>query len=388
MLNIILKDIPAVRDNLLPLTFTRPVADLRMGILTIRGKWEKMLPGIYSYITPEYLAKKYPVIKRNTDNIIIASHIFPTPGIVEAIKKLQPGEALMCGDETIARRGSIEGKAECTIQVDEISAGVRNLYDLFIHNSVALEFDFTLLTSGRTSQPISPTNTIIGDPSRVFLEEGAVMEGATVNTTHGPIYIGRGAEVMEGACVRGPMALCDHSEIKMGAKIYGATTIGPHCKVGGEVANVILIGYSNKAHDGFLGNSVIGEWCNIAAGCVASNLKNDYTEIKLWNYPLRRFLRTGLQFCGLIMGDHSKTGVNTMINTATVFGMGVNIHGAGYPRNFVPSFMEGSTAGLYEVPVSKFLDTARRVMARRNVTLTPVDEEIFHTLYHITDDFK
>lgn len=388
MLNIILKDIPAVRDNLLPLTFTRPVADLRMGILSIRGKWERMLPGIYSYLTPEYLSKKYPVINRNNDNIIIASHVFPTPGLVEAVKKLQPGEALMCADEAIARRGSVDGKAEREIQIDEIPAGIHNLYDIFLHNSVALEYDFSLLTDGRTSQPISPTNTIIGDASRVFLEAGATMEGAIINTMHGPVYLGRGAEVMEGSCIRGPFSLGDYSEIKMGAKIYGATTIGPHCKVGGEVANVVMIGYSNKAHDGFLGNSVIGEWCNIAAGCVASNLKNDYTEIKLWNYPLRRFLRTGLQFCGLIMGDHSKTGVNTMINTATVFGMGVNIHGAGYPRNFVPSFMEGSTAGLYEVPVSKFLDIARRVMARRNVTLTPVEEEIFHTLYHITDDFK
>ena len=193
---------------------------------------------------------------------------------------------------------------------------------------------------------------------------------------------------MEGSCIRGAFALCEGSEIKMGTKIYGATTVGPHCKVGGEINNVVFNGYSNKAHDGFLGNAVIGEWCNIAAGCVASNLKNDYPEIKLWNYPLRRFLRTGLQFCGLIMGDHSKTGINTMINTATVLGVGVNIHGAGYPRNFVPSFMEGSTAGLSEVPISKFLETARKVMARRNIALTNVDEEIIETLYRITDDYK
>ncbi len=202
------------------------------------------------------------------------------------------------------------------------------------------------------------------------------------------MYIGKGAEIMEGSCIRGPFALCDHSEVKMGAKIFGATTVGPHCKVGGEISNTVFIGYSNKAHDGFIGNAVIGEWCNLAAGCVVSNLKNDYSEVKLWNYPARRFLRTGLQFCGLFMGDHSKTGINTMINTATVVGVGVNLHGAGYPRNFVPSFMEGSAAGLYEVPASKFLDTARKVMARRNITLSQVDADIFETLYKITDDFK
>ena len=377
-----------MRDNLLPLTFTRPVADIRMGILTNRGRWEIMLPGVYSYITPDYLTKKYPTISRDDNNIIIASHIFPTPGLVKAISELNPDEALAYDQDIIARRGPLESKPKKIIQVDEIPSGIHNLYDIFIHNSVALEFDFYLLTNGRTSQPIPQSNIVIGDKSKIFIEKGATVEGATLNTTHGPIYIGENAEIMEGSCVRGSFALCEHSEVKMGAKIYGATTIGPHCKVGGELANVVFIGYSNKAHDGFLGNSVIGEWCNIAAGSVASNLKNDYTEIKLWNYPLRRFLRTSLQFCGMIMGDHSKTGINTMINTATVLGVGVNIHGAGYPRNFVPSFMEGSTSGLYETPISKFLDTARRVMARRSVTLSQVDEEMFETLYHITDDYK
>lgn len=389
MLNIILRDIPAVRDNLLPLTFTRPVSEIRTGILTIREKWQHMLPGVYSYMTPDYLRAKYPaILSPEEDNIIISSHILPTAELVEAIGRLQPGEALMSGDEELARRGTPDAATSHTIQHTEIPTAIRHLYDIFRYNDIALEFDFSLVTSGRESCPLSPTNTVIGDPSRVFIEEGATVEGAIINVKNGPVYIGRNSEVMEGACIRGGLALCESSEIKMGAKIYGATTIGPHCKVGGEIANVVMIGYSNKAHDGFLGNAVIGEWCNIAAGCVASNLKNDYTEVKLWNYPQRRFLRTGMQFCGVIMGDHSKTGINTMLNTATVLGVGVNIHGAGYPRNFVPSFMEGSTAGLYEVPTSKFLDTARRVMARRNVTLTQVDVDIFETLYVITDTFK
>ncbi|MCI9607977.1 MAG: glucose-1-phosphate thymidylyltransferase [Muribaculaceae bacterium] len=389
MLNIILKDCRAVRDNLLPLTFTRPVADIRVGIRTIREKWESMLPGVYSYATEEYLANKFPCINNpQGDSIIISAHFLPTPNIIRCINSLAVGEALAYNGEVIAARGTLSTEYTRLIEVDEIPVAIRNLYDIFLNNAIAIDFDFNLMTKGRDSAALSPSNTVIGDPRKIFVEDDATVEGAIINTTHGPVYIGRGAEIMEGSCIRGPFALCEGAEVKMGAKIYGATTIGPHCKVGGEIANAVFIGYSNKAHDGFIGNAVIGEWCNLAAGCVVSNLKNDYSEVKLWNYPARRFLRTGLQFCGLFMGDHSKTGINTMINTATVVGVGVNLHGAGYPRNFVPSFMEGSSAGLYEVPVSKFIDTARKVMARRNIALSQVDIEIFETLYRITDDFK
>ena len=214
--------------------------------------------------------------------------------------------------------------------------------------------------------------TVIGTSARIFLDEGARAEGVTFNTEHGPIYVGPGAEIMEGSCLRGPVAILDHSTVNMLTRIYGATTIGRHCKVGGEINNIVMHDYTNKAHDGFLGNAVIGSWCNLGAGCVASNLKNDYTEIKLWHYPTRRFRRTGLQFCGLIMGDHSKAGINTMFNTATTVGVGVNIHGTGFPRNFVGSFSEGgATMGYSEVPLSKFFAIARRVMARRQVELTP-----------------
>lgn len=389
MRNIILKDVPATRNNLLPLTFTRPVADLRIGILTLREKWEMLLPGVYSYITEDYLTIKFPCIcSPDNDNIVISAHFLPTPMVVQGIESLEPGQALTFQGEVIAHRGKIDETSLELIEIEEIPSFIHYLYDIFLLNADALEFDFHLITDGRQSQPISPTNTVIGDPSRIFIEEGATVEGSVLNSRYGSIYIGKNTEVMEGSCIRGAFALCESSEVNMGTKVYGATTIGPHCKVGGEINNVVFTGYSNKAHDGFLGNAVIGEWCNIAAGCVASNLKNDYTEIKLWNYPLRRFLRTGLQFCGMIMGDHSKTGINTMINTATVIGVGVNFHGAGYPRNFLPSFMEGSTAGLNEVPLSKFLEIARKVMARRNVALTNVDEEIFRTLVHITDDYK
>jgi UDP-N-acetylglucosamine diphosphorylase/glucosamine-1-phosphate N-acetyltransferase len=267
-------------------------------------------------------------------------------------------------------------------------------YDIFMENHRGIVEDFALLTHGRASQSLSDTNTVIGNPvddngnPMIFIEEGAVVEGAMLNVKNGPIYVGRNAEVMEGSCLRGPIALCEHAVVNMGTRMYGATTLGPYCKVGGEVNNVVMMGYSNKAHDGFLGNAVIGEWCNIGGGSTASNLKNDYTEIKLWNYPAHRFLRTGLQFCGLIMGDHSKSGINCMFNTATVLGVGVNIHGAGFPRNFVASFSEGSASGFTDVPLTKFFDIARRMMARRGLTLSEIDMRIFESIHAFADNYK
>ena len=388
MENIILYDVASVRDNLLPMTYTRPVAELRIGIMTIREKWEKALAGQYSYlVSEEYLAEKYPATLVNADtDLYIASHVCPTPRLAEAVKSLAPGEALLVDGAEVARRGRA---AAVTMRDCDIALlAITKLTDLFTLNGEALEQDFAAITAGRESQPISDTVTVIGDRSRVFLEEGAWVEAAVLNVQGGPVYIGRNAEVMEGTLVRGPLALCHDSHINMATRVYGATTIGPHCKVGGEISNVVMLGYSNKAHDGFLGNAVIGEWCNLGADCVASNLKNDYTEIKLWNYPAHRFLRTGLQFCGLIMGDHSKAGINTMFNTATVVGVGVNIHGSGFPRNFVASFSEGGNAGMSDVPMSKFFDIARRVMARRGVELTPTDIAIFNAIRDCADNYK
>jgi len=272
--------------------------------------------------------------------------------------------------------------------LDSRPDGLYNLWDIFMKNGEKITEDFSRLTGHVKSQPLSDSCTLIGPADRLFIAEGASVEGAIINTKGGPVYIGRDAEVMEGSCLRGPIALCDNAHINMGTKVYGDTTIGPWCKVGGELNNVVMIGYSNKAHDGFLGNAVIGEWCNLGAGCVASNLKNDYTEIKLWNYPAHRFLKTGLQFCGLIMGDHSKAGINTMFNTATVVGVGVNIHGSGFPRTFIPSFSEGSTAGFTDVSMTKFLAIARRVMGRRHVELTEADESIYRAILEFAENYK
>ena len=397
MRNIILFVDKVARENLLPLSFTRPVADMRFGIMTIRQKWEKALAGNYSYLTVEYLSKKYAK-SIAAENVFIAGNVCPGSELVAMIETMKEGDAITSDKGLVAFCGSLTD-FECRqwrneTRLRHTPLAINMLYDIFLNNDKALEQDFKVLTAGRKSAPLSKTNTVVGDAvaadgtPRIFVEEGAVVEAAVLNVVNGPIYIGRDAEVMEGSCIRAPFALCDHAVVNMGARIYGATTIGPYCKVGGELNNVVMIGYSNKAHDGFLGNAVIGEWCNLGGGTTASNLKNDYTEIKLWNYPAHRFLRTGLQFCGLIMGDHSKTGINCMFNTATVVGVGVNIHGAGFPRNFVASFSEGSSAGFTDVSLAKFFDIAERMMARRKVELTETDREIFNSIYNIADTYK
>lgn len=393
-LNVILFDDNEVRKHLMPFTYTRPTAELRVGITTIAEKWQAMLgEATYSYLTVPYLKKKFPLHARRSSNLMVAGHVIPTPKLAQLVLDLQEGEALMVGEELIAFNGNahdFDARHYSRVLYPKRKPLVlHHLYDIFEYNGKVLEQDFVRLTAGRQSQPLSPTNTVIGDVKRIFVEEGAYVEGAMLNTQSGPIYIGKDVEVMEGACIRGGFAACHDAKVRIGAKVYGATTLGPHVKIGGEVENTVFIGYSNKAHDGFLGDAVIGEWCNIGGGTTASNLKNDYAEIKLWNYASKRFERTGLQFCGLFMGDHSKIGVNGMINTATVLGVGVNIHGAGFPRNFVASFQEGSaTAGFKDVPLETFYTIAERVMARRNIPFTEVDRNIFKAIYNIRDRYK
>ena len=376
MKNIILFDPVEARDRLLPLTLTRPVALIRHGITTISEKWQKAIPGAYSYSTQDYLSMKYPMVEAaDGDNLFIAGNLHPDDKLVEAILALNIGEALTFEGETIARRGN--GNPDSEIEYDGTPFRLSNVWDIFMLNDEAIRRDFELLTAGRSSRPLSDSCRLIGDPSQLFIEEGATVECANINVSKGPVYIGRDAEVMEGACLRGPIAMCEHSVVNMGGKIYGATTLGPYCKVGGELNNVVMTGFSNKAHDGFLGNAVIGEWCNLGAGCTASNLKNTYAPIKLWSMAEGRFVKTDMQFCGLIMGDHSKAGINTMFNTATVIGVGVNFYGAGFPRTYLPSFTEGSPLGMKPVIMDRFFDTASRMMSRRHKELTPIDKEIY-----------
>lgn len=339
------------RHSLLPLTFTRPVSEIRMGILTMRERRELLAPAIYSSVTADYLTVKYPADPEATEILDAAEIAGTDDGSGQPLRIMRP-------------------------------------HDIFTFCGEALAIDFRLVTDGRKSQPLSATNTLIGPADRLFIEPGATVEGAVISTVGGNVYIGRDAFVSEGCCLRGPLSIGESTIVNMGARIYGPTAIGPQCRIGGELNNVVIQGYSNKAHDGFLGNAVIGEWCNIGAGCNASNLKNDYTEVKQWSYPQRRFVKTGLLHCGLVMGDHSKAGINTMLNTATVTGVGVNIHGTGFPRNFVASFSEGSAAGFDTVPLKKFLDTARRVMERRSVELTDADIAILTEVYHLTESYR
>lgn len=399
MTNIILFDDKDTWTDLLPIVYTRPISDIRIGILTIKEKWQKYFPDHdFSCLTAEYLSVKYPT-NITDDNLFIAGNCCPDKNFADAVSVLGNGEALAYNGELVAYRGTMEGFKSVTLEeaapyTASSLTMLHQLYDIFLLNGSEMRRDYHIIIAGRESQPLSETCTIVG-PYRlddgcpaIFIEEGATVEAVTLNTTGGPIYIGKDAVIMEGVCIRAPFAACRHSQVNMGAKIYGATTLGPYCKVGGELNNVVMIGYSNKAHDGFLGNAVIGEWCNIGAGTNASNLKNDYTEIKLWNYRAHRFLRTGLQFCGLIMGDHSKAGINCMFNTATVIGVGVNVHGAGFPRNFVASFSEGSVAGYTDVSVVKFFDIAKRMMARRGIELSETDKEIFESIYRIAENYK
>ena len=385
--------------NLLPLSFTRPVADFRVGINTIREKWERALPASYRYLPVDYLREKFGDIDNpHADHLFIAGALLPDPFIVDAIMELQSGQAILCHDMPVAFRGAWADLSDGRWEAKETGRTpdyIRYVFDIFLLNPSQIEYDFRHVVRGRISQPLSPSNKVIGDftdsdgRQMLFIEEGACVEGATINLTKGPVYIGREAEVMEGSCLRGPLALCNKAKIRMGSKIYGGCTFGPYCKVGGEIDNSVLFGFSNKAHDGYLGNAVVGEWCNIGAGVNASNLKNDYSKIRVWNYHSHTFMRTQLQFCGPIIGDHTKIGVNCMLNTATVLGVGVNLHGAGFPRVFVPSFSEGSpTTGFTNVSMKKFTDIAERVMSRRSLTVTDSDRRIFEKVYEVASRFK
>lgn len=399
-MNVILFDDPQVRENLLPLSFTRPIADFRVGITTIREKWEHVLPGDYSYCTAAYLSEKFPMtVEEGRPNMFVAGHIIPgySEEFASALHGLKPGEVLRYGDETVAFCGDYDdfanGRFAVVVEWQPELTVIHKVYDIFLNNGDQIVKDFSAADLS-DSQQLPESNMMIGAPvdtngrPLLYIAPGATVEGAIINVKNGPVYIGRDAEVMEGCCLRGPIALCEHGVFNMGTKVYPATTVGPWSKVGGELNNAVIFGYSNKAHDGFLGNAVIGEWCNLGADCVASNLKNDYSPVRVWNYPGHRFERTNLQFCGLIMGDHSKAGINTMFNTATVVGVGCNIHGAGFPRTFIPSFSEGGAAGFNDLPLPKFFDIATRVMARRHRELTDADRRIFEEIYRIADTYK
>ena len=373
-------------NSLRPLTFTRPVADLRLGILTIAEKWSKYLNADAGFKTQAYLSTKYPLIQEA--ELYINGSICPDVQLVEAILRLKTGDMLMKDGITIAGKFepardielSHPAGAPIAYQADFIKINYPE--DIFKFNDTELRKDFKLLTTGRTSAGLSATNTLIGD--QIFVEEGASAECSTFNAKNGPIYLGRNAQVWEGGNIRGSFALCHDSQVKMGSKIYGQTTIGPFSRVGGEINNAVIWGYSSKGHEGYLGNSVLGQWCNIGADSNNSNLKNNYAEVRLWDYQKESFRRTGLQFCGLIMADHAKCAINTMFNTGTVAGVSANIFGAGFPRNFIPDFSWGGSHGYEVYTLKKMFETATKVFERRNLPFDATEQEILQQVFELT----
>lgn len=395
-MNIVLFD-GKYRKHLLPFTFTRPVAEIRIGILTIAEKWAKYNGGQKpSYDTEPYLSRKFPRIIQS-QNVFINASYCPNQSLWEEICSLKDQEGLYIGDELVAYHIAEDvalttnlADFEPTIKrVSTVTDAlvVRYTYDIFSKNAAAITADFELITKGRQSAPISSTNSCI-KPENIFIEPGAKVEYSILNASEGPIYVGHDAEIMEGCKVRGPFAMCEHAGLKMDAKIYSGTTLGPHCKVGGEVNNVVFFGYSNKGHDGFMGNAVVGEWVNVGADTNNSNLKNTYDEVKLWSYATERFEKTGLTFCGVMLADHAKCGINTMFNTGTVVGVAANIFGAGFPRNFIPSFAWGGAQGFDTFILNKFYKTAEAMCKRRNIAFDETDKEIMKAVFEQTAKFR
>ena len=383
-MNIILFDDPTIRVDLLPLTFTRPVASIRIGILTIAEKWAKYLSNSPSFSTEEYLSKKFPC-NLTADNYWINGAVCPDAQLVKAITSLKPHEELVKDSRVIALRtpedeipevisGTVREYSENLTIIDHV-------WKIFQLNGAQIREDFKLVTKNRKSAGINDKHTRTYSEENIFVEEGASIRAAVLNAENGPIYIGKNTHIHEGALIRGSFALCEGSHVNMGAKVRGDTTVGPFSKIGGEVSNTVLFGYSNKAHDGFLGNSVIGEWCNLGADTNTSNLKNNYEPIKIWNYAKGGFKDTGLMFCGLIMGDHSKCGINMMFNTGTVVGVSANIFGDGYPRTFIPSFAWGGASGFATFQLNKALETATKAMERRNLLVDESDKEILKHIF-------
>ncbi len=384
------------RSQFLPLVYIQPLAKLRVGILTVEEKWEHHFNKlefnyIFSYDSEEYLQVKFPFIAEQ-ENIFINARFLPNTRLADFIvNNLNSDEALFQNNCLVAAKCTLEQYQKQSYYIKDtndslVEIELKGITDLFSENGLALKADYNLITEGRTSQKISNTNTVIGGD--VFLEEGAKVEAAVLNSSTGPIYIGKNAEVMEGSLVRGGLALCEGGVLKLGTKIYGPTTVGAYSKVGGEVTNSVIQDYSNKGHDGFLGNSVIGSWCNLGADTNTSNLKNNYGEVKIWDYSSKQLSNSGLQFCGLIMGDHSKCGINTMFNTGTTVGVSANIFDSGFPSKFVPSYSWGGSKGFDEYQLSKMFEVAEMVMKRRSVDLTDSDKKILTAIFEQTAEYR
>lgn len=379
-MNIILQDLS---NHLIfaPLTLTRPVGNLRTGMWTNNERWKFYCQNAkISFETETYLHKKFP--KHNTeDNIWVNAAIIPTSEIVQLVENLAVDETLYVNNEYVARRGSTNVEKTIVQKYTDELIVLEKRWDLFKKNEIILKADFEAYTKDKKSIILSPTNTLIGEKDQLFIEEGAIVEGAILNVNSGPIYIGKRAEIMEGAVVRGGLAMAENSALKLSAKVYGATSLGPYCKVGGEVNNVIFQEYTNKGHDGFIGNSVIGAWCNMGADTNCSNLKNNYGKIKTYSYTTQNMEQTGEQFMGIVMGDYSKTGINTMLNTATVIGVFANLFSEGFPPKFVSNFSWGGMENAAIYDFEKAIEAGNRMMKRRGLEMKSDEIDILKTLF-------
>ena len=378
------------RNQLLPFTHTRPVADIRCGIMTMRERWELLLRQPTASLCPNYMQDVFPKGNSESSTFIDAS-IFANKEIVAAIEALNDNEQLVYNTWVIAAKTSHSSNINYEHFAESIKdfklvpyhqepQKLNHIWDIFLKNESAIKADFLLMTKGKKSQTIPEYVTAIS-PENIFIEEGAVLNPCIINAAKGPIYIAAHAEIMEGCMLRGPIALGKHAVLKMGAKVYGATTIGAGCKVGGEVSNVVFFANSNKGHDGFMGNAVIGEWCNLGADTNCSNLKNNYDIIKVWSEYDNKLVNTGLQFCGLMMGDHSKSGINTMFNTGTVVGVSSNVFGSNFPEKFVPSFSWGAASEITSYQFDKAIETASRMMERRGMSLSEAEQKMYRYLF-------
>jgi UDP-N-acetylglucosamine diphosphorylase/glucosamine-1-phosphate N-acetyltransferase len=395
-MNIILFDDPVIRPALLPFTFTRPVAVIRVGIVTLAEKWQPLTGAAVSFLTQDYLAVKFPAVSESGPNYFVNGAVCATAPLVEELEQLPVGQALYAGDTLIAYHSDPSPAPDLQGFYDQVAnirtrrevfaeiTLIREVWDIFRNNGQEIRADFKLLTKGRQSQPVGDPHTIVYAPENIFIEEGVKIRAAILNAENGPIYLGKNAQVHEGAIIKGPFALGEESFVNIGGKMRGDITIGPFCKVGGEISNSVIFGYSNKGHEGFLGNSVIGEWCNLGADTNNSNLKNNYADIKVWSYAAGAMENSRLQFCGLMMGDHTKCGINTMFNTATVVGVSANIFGAGFPPSFIPDFSWGGAGGLQTYRLDKALEVAAKTMERREIELDQVEIDILTHVFEET----
>ena len=390
-MNVILIDQASIRKQLLPLTFTRPTADMRIGILKISEKWERYLKSEVSYLTENYLSAKFPV-RYGEDNLFVNGAVCPDQELVRTILSLKEGEAIWQQETLLAYRSSKHQPFSFEWPSGPQYTGEVTVIDrpwkLFKNNGSQIRQDFKLVTEGRISQKITDPHTRVYNEENIFIEEGVKLRDCTLNAENGPIYIGKNSSVEEGALVRGPFAMAEDSTVNAAARMRGDITVGPHCKIGGEVGNSILFGYSNKGHDGYLGNSILGEWCNLGADTNTSNLKNNYAKVKVWGYDKEGFVQSGEQFCGLIMGDHSKCGINTMFNTGTVVGVAANIFGPGFPRAFVPSFAWGGASGFSTYKLPKVYEMAEVSMVRRGGELNEAEKSIFEHIFEATSKYR